>query len=274
MKNRKNHIGSHRQNMVVSYPVSLAQRLYSIFWGPLLVLLVLFFALKILSNAPQSASALSFSGLLLALTLTLARLAAAYALALVFSVPLALLATANYFTEKIFLPLFDIMESIPVLAFFPVLILLFIKMNFLNGAAIFILFLSMLWNIVFTAIGGLKTLPNDIKAAARVFGVRGFGYFRKIILPAIFPQLVTGSILALAQGWNIIIVAEVLHTYIQGGPASQDLFGIGSVLVSAAASGQNRLFIAAIVVMTLAIAALNFLVWQKLLHYAERFKFE
>ena len=195
-------------------------------------------------------------------------------LALVVAVPLALLINKNKVSEHIFLPLFDIIESVPVLAFFPLIVLFFIKFNFFNGAAIFVIFLSMLWNIVFSAVGGLKAIPADIKSAAQVFKIRGFNFVRKVLLPAITPQIITGSLLAWAQGWNIIIVAEVLHTYIPGGNASQDLFGIGSILVNAAATGQNAIFLTAILFMVIAIAFLNFFIWQKLLNYAEKYKFE
>jgi NitT/TauT family transport system permease protein len=95
-----------------------------------------------------------------------------------------------------------------------------------------------------------------------------------VILPAIFPELVTGSILAFAQGWNLIIVAEVIHTYLPHGTSSQDLFGIGSILVNASATGQTDMFIACIAVMIAVIGCINYFVWQKLIHYSEQFKFE
>ena len=88
------------------------------------------------------------------------------------------------------------------------------------------------------------------------------------------PTLVMGSLLAWAQAWNMIIVAEVLHTYIPGGTASQDLFGLGSVLVNSSANGQVGKFFATLFLMVGIIAIINFFVWQKLLHYAERFKFD
>jgi NitT/TauT family transport system permease protein len=176
--------------------------------------------------------------------------------------------------ESIFLPFFDILESIPILAFFPVVILVFVHFNFLNGAAIAIIFLDMVWNLLFTIIGGLKMIPRDITDAAKVFGIKRFQYFRRVMLPAIVPQIVTGSILAVAQGWNIIIVAEALHVYIPNSSSASDLFGIGSILVQSSASGQTNIFLATITVMVLTIAFLNFFVWQKLLHYAQRFRFE
>ena len=132
----------------------------------------------------------------------------------------------------------------------------------------------MLWNIVFTLIGGIKIIPKDILYAAFTFNIRGWKYLRQVLLPAIFPEIVTGSILAFAQGWNLIIVAEVMHVYIPHGTESQDLFGLGSILVKSATNGQNDLFISTLVVMILIIAIFNFFIWQKLLHYAQRFKFE
>jgi NitT/TauT family transport system permease protein len=187
---------------------------------------------------------------------------------------MAFLATTNAVFESILLPLFDILQSIPILAFFPILILVFIRFNFLNGAAVFILFLSMVWNLVFTLVGGINIIPKDVMSASAIFSIKGMLYLRKVLLPSLIPQFITGSILAVAQGWNLIIVAEVLHTYIPHGTSAQDLFGIGSILVTASANGQTNIFIYAVVAMVLAIAFLNFFVWQKLLHYAQRFKFE
>lgn len=242
--------------------------------GPAIVIGIIFLILKFFPGIPDATETISIQDVVVATVMTMLRLAVAYGLAVIVAVPLALFATTNKYIQNIFLPFFDILESIPVLAFFPVLILVFVRFNFLNGAAIFILFLAMLWNLVFTLVGGINVIPKDIKMAAKMFHVTGFQYVRKILLPALFPQLVTGSILAVAQGWNITIVAEVLHVYIPHGDASQDLFGIGSLLVQAASTGQKNFFVICIVAMTLAIAFLNFFVWQKLLHYAQRFKFD
>lgn len=263
-----------RHNHYIAYATTAGERLYSILIGPLLIIVVLFAILKLFSFTSWQIKEVNFSDLFFGVGYTMMRLIIAYFFALIFAVPIALLAVKNTLTEKIFLPMFDVLESIPILAFFPVLILFFIHIDFPNGAAIFILFLSMLWNIVFTVVSGLKMIPRDIVFAAQVFGIKGWKYFRQVTLPAIFPEIVTGSILAFAQGWNLVIVAEVLHTYIPAGAHSQDLFGIGSILVSASASGQNNLFVACISIMVIVIALFNYLVWQNLIHYSEKFKFE
>lgn len=212
--------------------------------------------------------------LLTATFVTFYRLLLAYIFAVVIAIPLTLLITANSKIEKVLLPIFDTLQSIPVLAFFPIIVLVFIKANFFDGAAILILFLSMLWNLVFSMIGGLKTIPADIESSAKVFQATGFKKLINITLPAIFPYITTGSLLAWAQGWNVIIVAEVLHNYIPNSNSSIDLYGLGSLLVNASYQGKNSVFIAAILVMIVLIVLLDFFIWQKLLHFVERYKFD
>lgn len=264
----------HAHHFVLSYPVSMRERMYSIVLAPLAVVAIVALLAQLYPYLSPHADAISLSTVLAAASATLVRIFIAYVLAVVVAVPLALLTVHNATAEAFLLPVFDVLESIPILAIFPVVILLFIQFDFLNGAAIFILFLNMLWNIVFALVGGLKIIPKDITSAAHVFGLTGFSYIRRVVLPAVFPQLVTGSILAVAEGWNLIIVVEALHTYIPDGTSAQDLFGIGSILVNAAASAQQGLFLAAIATLVIVIALLNFFVWQKLLHFAQRFRFE
>lgn len=219
-------------------------------------------------------SSIPWSHLLVALGATFVRLVIAYILALVIGIPLALWTQVGPKTEEFLLPIFDLLESVPVLVFFPVVIIFFIHLNLLNSAAIFIIFLNMLWNVVFNVIGGIKAIPKDIFSVAHVFHISGFKKLFKIILPAVFPTVVTGSILAWAEGWNMIIVAEVLQTYIPSSLQVNNLFGIGSILVDASAQNNQSIFLACVIIIVASITLLNLFVWQKLLRYSERFKFE
>jgi NitT/TauT family transport system permease protein len=205
---------------------------------------------------------------------TLFRLLVSYVLSLVLSIPIALLITRNERSERILLPISDIIQSIPILAFFPLVVLVFIKLHAIEGAVVFILFMAMLWNLVFSMIGGLKTIPKDILDAATIFKIKGLMKLRYVTIPAIFPFIITGSLLAWAQGWGILIVAEALHSYIPGGIANNDPLGLGSLLVNAFSQGQNTVFLGALITMIILITLINFFVWQKLLHLAERFKFD
>lgn len=258
-----------------SYVTSFRRHFSTVVVVIAVLILLLLILLKFLT--PQRTidlNQISAFSLVIATINTLVRLIIAYALALVLSIPLALFITSNPKTEKVLLPIVDILQSIPVLAFFPIIVLAFIRANFLDGAAIFIIAVTMIGNLVFSIIGGLKTVPSDIENAAYVFGAKGLRKLTAVTLPAIFPYIMTGSLLAWSQAWSIIIVAEALHTYIPHGTTQNDLIGLGSLLVDAFASGKNAIFLTSLSVMIVIISLLNYFVWQKLLHATERFRFD
>ena len=240
----------------------------------LLVLIAAFIATGAVFLPFSHPFTLRLGGLLAALAASLSRLMLAYILSLAIGVPLGLLAEKNRHIESLLLPIYDVLESIPVLAFFPVIILFFVRSDFLEGAAIFMLFFTMIWSIVFNTIGGLKVIPREVKAVGFVFGLSKWDQFTKITLPALFPPIVTGSILAFAAGWNIVIVAEALNAYAPQSAHAHDLFGIGSVLVNAASSGDTPALLAAMTVLVVVIAGVNLFIWQPLLARAQRYTFD
>ncbi len=265
--------GSHHFHF--SYPKSRSQKIYHLVFVPAVILVVLFLVSSYFTGVHYlNISPSSINSTVLAMGATFIRILIAFVFALVFSIPLSILITKNETVERFLLPLFDILQSAPVLAFFPVIITVFISSHFIDGAAIFIFFLSMLWTMIFSLVGGLRVIPEDVKHAAKIFQIKGLRHLRSITIPSIVPYIVTGSILAWAQCWNISIVAEVLHTYIKGGTSSDDLFGIGGLLVQSSVNGNQSEFFLAIIVMVIFIAILNIFVWQKLLNYSEKFKFE
>lgn len=209
-----------------------------------------------------------------ALAASVLRITAAYAISLVLGVALALLSLSTPTSERILLPIWDVLESLPVLVFFPVIIAVFFALGGYSLAAIVIMALSMIWNIVFSSIGGLRVIPTEVRTLGHVFGLTWRERMRHIILPALFPSLVTGSLLAWAEGWNMLMIAEVVHTYLPNATADSDLFGIGSVLVHASATGNTHAFIAAVGVMVAVVAVMNLFVWQPLLRTSEKYKFE
>ncbi len=202
------------------------------------------------------------------------RLFIAYFFALVIAVPLVIFTTRSAQLERILLPIYDILQSVPALAFFPAVVLVFIKFRFFEGAAIFVIFIAMLWNMVFSMIAGLKVIPLDIQSAATIFGAKGLKKLWYLTLPAILPYIVTGSLLAWAQGWTILIVSEVLHNYIPGSTPVNDLFGLGSLLANSLALGNNLLFLYSLVAMIIIISLMDFFIWQNLLKVSEKYKFD
>lgn len=272
MNKNVEHIHHMRKHPAYSYPVHTKQRIYTLLIAPLILIILAFVVVHPLTTSDTGH--VSILQLIGGLIFSFLRLIIAYAFAILLSLPLALLINRSALTERLLLPAFDILQSVPVLAFFPVIIIFFVQYHFLEGAAVFIIFINMLWNLVFSLVGGLRLIPGDIKAAAKIFGLNRYSYVREVLVPAVFPYFVTGSLLAWAQGWNLLIVAEVLHTYLPGGSSASDLYGIGSLMVHASAAGHGSVFLASILTMILAIAAMNLLIWQRLLHYSERYRFE
>ena len=268
MKSRS-HYSHHGQG---KKPISFFERLNLLIILP--VVLVVISGVIIGFRLENHHGLIPWGNLFGGMGLTLLRLFISYILALVIGVPLALWTQTNRRAEEILLPFFDVLESVPILVFFPVVVIFFVQLGFFNTAAIFIIFVSMLWTVVFSVIGGLKSIPADIFSVAHVFHITGWKKLREITLPAVVPSIVTGSILAWAGGWNIIIVAEVLHTYIPSNIPVHDLFGIGSILVASSANNQKAIFLASVGIIVVVIMILNFFVWQKLLRLSERFKFE
>lgn len=259
----------------VFYQTSLGRRLVSI--GVTVVVVVVLALLLLHFANPRNVfdiNRISLRDILTAALNTFYRMLFAYLISLLVAVPLALLIASTPRVQRILLPIADILQSVPVLAFFPVVVVFFTAYRAFELAAVFVIFISMIWNIVFPVIGGLQTIPDDIKSAAIVFNVHGIKKFWYITLPAILPFVITGSILAWAQGWTIVIVAEVLHTYIPHGTPSQDLLGLGSLLVDSNAQGETAVFVATLATMIVLVALINLFVWQPLLRFAQRFRFD
>lgn len=270
MRRRRLHYYTHRGRH--PHPSSIVYHLGSLVLPASLVIFAGLAAFGfVLAPSEFTAEALRLSG---ALGLSLVRLFSAYLLSLIVGIPLGLLAESNRHVEAALLPVFDVLESLPVLAFFPIIILFFVRAGWLEGAALFIIFFSMVWNITFSVVGGLKVIPEDVKAVGKVFGLSPWQRFSRITLPALFPPLVTGSILSLASGWNVVIVAEALHAYAPASSGASDLFGIGSILVTASAHGDTTALLTAMALLVAVIAIVNLFVWQPMLAHAEQYKFE
>jgi len=169
-------------------------------------------------------------------------------------------------------PIFDLVQNIPPLAFYPIAILVFMKANLIEGSAIFVLVTVMLWPLLFGLIGAAKQIPLDIKYAARIFGAKGSKYIRYVILPAVFPAVVTSSIVSWGIGWNLLVVAE----WIRYGQTDIRLQGVGGLLNEATASGTVDvvLFTTAVVMILVVVSLLHVFIWRPLLRKSENYKFD
>jgi NitT/TauT family transport system permease protein len=169
-------------------------------------------------------------------------------------------------------PLAQIAASVPATALFPVVLLLLIRLGGgLGLGSIVLLLLGTQWYILFNVIAGAMAIPTDLKECCSVFRLSGFERWRKLILPGIFPYLVTGLVTASGGAWNASIIAEYFH--FKG--HIYTTIGLGATISQATDSGNFDLLLAATMMMAAAVVTINRLVWRRLYALAEtRFRLE
>ncbi|MCS6882555.1 MAG: ABC transporter permease subunit [Oscillochloridaceae bacterium] len=127
------------------------------------------------------------------------------------------------------------------------------------------------WYILFNVIAGTVAIPNDLKEAARVLDLRGWAWWRKLIIPAIFPAFVTGGITASGGSWNASIVSEV----VSWGGTTLTLSGLGAYIAHWSTGEFNPHVGLGMLVMGLLVLAFNRLFWRRLYALAEtRFRLD
>src|ERR1700685_658635 len=169
-------------------------------------------------------------------------------------------------------PLAQIAASVPATALFPVVLLLLIRVGGgLGVGSIILLLLGTQWYVLFNVIAGAMAIPTDLKEAADIFHMQGIERWKKLILPGIFPYLVTGLVTASGGAWNASIVAEYFHFKGQ----IYTTTGLGATISQATDSGNFKLLLAATMMMAATVVTINRLVWRKLYALAEtRFRLE
>ena len=188
------------------------------------------------------------------------------------TIPVGVAIGFNPRLARIAQPLAQIAASVPATALFPVVLLVLIRLGGgLGVGSIVLLLLGTQWYILFNVIAGAIAIPTDLKEAANVFGIRGWERWTKLILPGIFPFLVTGMITASGGAWNASIVAEYFH--FKG--RTYSTVGVGA-MISAATDAKNfNLLLASTIALAAVVVMTNRLVWRRLYRLAEtRFKLE
>jgi NitT/TauT family transport system permease protein len=169
-------------------------------------------------------------------------------------------------------PIAQIAASVPATALLPVILLVLIRIGGgLGLASIVVLLLGTQWYVLFNVIAGAMAIPTDLKECCSVFQIRGLERWKKLILPGIFPYLVTGLVTASGGAWNASIVAEYFHFKGQ----IYTTTGLGATISQATDSGNFDLLLAATMMMAATVVTINRLVWRKLYALAEtRFRLE
>jgi NitT/TauT family transport system permease protein len=212
-------------------------------------------------------------GLPIAMGASIIRVVAAYAICLAIALPLAILVARRPRAGRVGLPVIEVVASFPATALFPVIIFELVPYISAEGAAILMLLTGMLWYLFFNLLSGIRSLPPDLEEAARAFGLKGRQFLRRVLLPGVFPALITGSITAFGGGWNTLIVAE----YLSAGPSQTlSLLGIGQRIdIGYAEANGYPLMVAALFTLILSVILINELIWKPLYRRAvEQYRYD
>ncbi|MCS7050403.1 MAG: ABC transporter permease subunit, partial [Thermomicrobium sp.] len=168
--------------------------------------------------------------------------------------------------------LLQLVASFPATALFPAVVLVVIALP--GGsqlAALLLLLLGTLWYVLFNVIAGAMAIPNELREAAALAQLSGWQRWRLLILPGIYPSLVTGLITAAGGAWNATIVAE--YVTFQG--AAYSAGGLGSVIAASAEAGDYGLLFAATLTMVALVVTLNRVFWGRLYRLvSQRFRLD
>jgi NitT/TauT family transport system permease protein len=203
---------------------------------------------------------------------TFLRVNLALLLAALWTIPVGVAIGFNPRLARIAQPIAQIAASVPATALLPVILLMLIRLGGgLGIASIVVLLLGTQWYVLFNVIAGAMAIPTDLKECCSVFHVRGLERWKKLILPGIFPYLVTGMVTASGGAWNASIVAEYFHFKGQ----IYTTTGLGATIQQATDSGNFDLLLASTIMMAATVVTVNRLIWRKLFFLAEtRYRLE
>ena len=163
-------------------------------------------------------------------------------------------------------PLAQIAASVPATALFPVILLALIQMGGgLGIGSIALMLLGTQWYILFNVIAGAMAIPSDLREVGTLFRFTTAQRWKTIILPGIFPFLITGLVTASGGAWNASIVAEYFRLKNQ----TLQTVGLGAQISAATDSGQFQILLLATIVMAMMVVTINRLVWRPLYRVAE-----
>ena len=203
---------------------------------------------------------------------TLLRVVAALLLTMAWTIPVGVATGTKPRLAAWLQPLAQIAASVPATALFPVFVLVVLHLpGGMQLAAVLLMLMGTQWYVLFNVIAGATAIPQDLQYTARLLQLSRWERWRTLILPALFPYLITGAVTASGGAWNASIVAE----YFDFGGVPQAVTGVGALIAQATASGEYPLLLAATLAMILTVSTLNRLVWRRLYRLAEeRYRLE
>ena len=206
---------------------------------------------------------------------SLLRITIAYVLSLAFTLVYGYVAAYNPRAERFMIPLLDVLQSIPVLSFLPGVMLAMValfpgRQLGVEAGAILLIFTGQVWNMAFSFYASLKSIPNEMREAAKIYRFSSWQRFIEMELPFAAIGLVWNSMMSVAGGWFFLMACEMFVL----GSRDFRLPGLGSYLQTAASAGDTRSILWGVATMIAVIVLLDQFVWRPVIAWAEKFKVE
>jgi NitT/TauT family transport system permease protein len=199
--------------------------------------------------------------------ITFGRVIVLVIVATVIWVPVGVWIGLNPRVARLAQPVVQVLASFPANFLFPIATAVLVSTGIsLNWGGIVLMSLGAQWYILFNVIAGASSVPNDLREAAANLQLPRILWWRRLILPAIFPSYVTGGITAAGGAWNASIVAEVVSY----GSTTLVATGLGAYIAQATSAGDGPRILIGVLVMSLYVVSLNRLFWRRLYALAER----
>jgi NitT/TauT family transport system permease protein len=188
------------------------------------------------------------------------------------TIPVGVAIGLNPRIARIVQPLAQILASVPATAFFPILLMGLVRIGGgLGIGSIALMLLGTQWYILFNVIAGAMSIPSDLREVASLYHFTRWQRWTKLILPGIFPYLITGMVTASGGAWNASVMAE--YSRVKG--VTLSTIGLGAQIDAATDSGRFSMLLLATIMISLMVVTMNRLVWRRLYHLAEtRFKLD
>src|SRR6202000_2376703 len=182
-------------------------------------------------------------------------------------------AARNRRAEKVLVPLLDILQSVPVLAFLSVTVTAFIalfrgSLLGLEAASIFAIFTGQAWNMTFSFYQSLRSVPHALDEMATLYRLSAWERFTRLELPASVIGLVWNAMMSFGGGWFFLAASEAISVLNR----QYTLPGLGSYVAAAVTAQDMRALGWAIVTMVILILLIDQFFWKPLVTIAERYK--
>jgi len=193
--------------------------------------------------------------------MTFLRVISALVISSLWTIPVGVWIGLNPKWARALQPLIQFAASFPAPMLYPLVFGLVLAVGgTLQWGAIILMMLGAQWYILFNVAAGAQAIPADMLACADIFQFRGWARWRKFLLPAIFPPLVTGWITSAGGAWNASIVSE----FLQQGDKTFTATGLGATISEATAAGDFNRLAASVVVMAVCVVVINRTFWKAL----------